>query len=68
VFARYVYDNEYTTVIRLLGEEGIEDSNPSKFKALQVDLRRKLALMDASLEALKDDPMLKDCYEAMEAA
>lgn len=63
VFEKMFYPGEYATLLRAFGAD--EEKDPSSFKAMQVDLSRKLRAMDEEMAAMADNGTLRDYYDSM---
>ena len=63
VFEKMFYPGEYATLLRAFGAD--EGKDPAAFKAMQVDLGRKLKQMDEEMAAMADNGTLRDYYDSI---
>jgi hypothetical protein len=63
VFEKMFYPGEYATLLRAFGAD--EKGDPAAFKALQMDLCRKLKIMDEEMAAMADNGTLRDYYDSI---
>lgn len=63
VFEKMFYPGEYATLLRAFGAD--EEKDPTGFKAMQVDLSRKLRAMDEEMAVMANNGTLKDYYDAL---
>jgi hypothetical protein len=63
VFEKMFYPGEYATLLRAFGADEAKD--PAGFKAMQVDLSRKLRVMDEEMATMADNGTLKDYYDSL---
>jgi hypothetical protein len=65
VFEKQFYPGEYATLLRIFDDQDIEQTDPARFKAMQVDLARKLKTMDAELARLRERADLRNYYDTL---